>query len=205
MDFFLPRCNAHKRLQALRKIPLYGANTVDVPRQEREKSPKILNRAYLRDRKNLQSGYSTVSGHIINYIFSKEDGLLATEPPPCSGVLGVPRWAKRHSQPHCRALSGAHGIFNRLELELELIQTQMAQKQMLRAEVSGEHDNFLSPGWPREVAKRPCGFMGVVFDLKFLAGCYNHYIFRSPVIVLVECAIKPVLVRAPAVPGLEYF
>jgi hypothetical protein len=32
-------------------------------------------------------------------------------PPPCSGVLGVPPWAKRHPHPHCRALSDANGTF----------------------------------------------------------------------------------------------
>ena len=35
---FLVRCNAHKRAQALRKIPLHGANTADAPRQVRGKS-----------------------------------------------------------------------------------------------------------------------------------------------------------------------
>jgi hypothetical protein len=36
--FFWVLCNAHKRAQALRKIPLHGANTFDAPRQGRGKS-----------------------------------------------------------------------------------------------------------------------------------------------------------------------
>jgi hypothetical protein len=33
--FFLVRCNARKRVQASRTIPLHGVNKVDAPLQER--------------------------------------------------------------------------------------------------------------------------------------------------------------------------
>jgi hypothetical protein len=36
--FFVMRCNAHKRTQALRTITLNGVNTVVAPRQEHNKS-----------------------------------------------------------------------------------------------------------------------------------------------------------------------
>jgi hypothetical protein len=36
--FCLVRCNAHKRVQALPKMPLNDVNTVDAPLQERGKS-----------------------------------------------------------------------------------------------------------------------------------------------------------------------
>jgi hypothetical protein len=38
--FFLVRCNAHKRVQALLTKPLNGVNTVDAPLQESKKSGK---------------------------------------------------------------------------------------------------------------------------------------------------------------------
>ena len=40
-NFCLVRCNAHKRVQALPTIPLYGANTVDAPLEEHTKSQKL--------------------------------------------------------------------------------------------------------------------------------------------------------------------
>jgi hypothetical protein len=39
-NFCLVRCNAHKRVQALPRMPLHGVNTVDAPLQERGKSRK---------------------------------------------------------------------------------------------------------------------------------------------------------------------
>jgi hypothetical protein len=45
-NFCLVRCNAHKRMQALPTMPLYGTKTVDAPLQERVKSHKKLNRAF---------------------------------------------------------------------------------------------------------------------------------------------------------------
>jgi hypothetical protein len=44
-NFCMARCNAHKRVQALRTIPLNGVNTADAPLEERWKSDKT-NRAF---------------------------------------------------------------------------------------------------------------------------------------------------------------
>jgi hypothetical protein len=43
---FLVGCNAHKRAQALRTIPVKGVSTVEALRQEREKSGKFFYCAY---------------------------------------------------------------------------------------------------------------------------------------------------------------
>jgi hypothetical protein len=40
-EYFLVRCNAHKRAQAVRKIPLHGVSTADSSRQEGENSREI--------------------------------------------------------------------------------------------------------------------------------------------------------------------
>jgi hypothetical protein len=45
-NFCLVRCNAHKRVQALPTMPLYGANAVDAPLKKRERSLKKLNRSF---------------------------------------------------------------------------------------------------------------------------------------------------------------
>jgi hypothetical protein len=46
-NFCLARCNAHKHVQASPIMPLYSANTVDAPLQERGKSRKKINRVFL--------------------------------------------------------------------------------------------------------------------------------------------------------------
>jgi len=56
-------------------MPLNDVNTVDAPLQERGKSRKKLNRAYLRDRKPPQNGYSTESGHTCLF-FSKVESYI---------------------------------------------------------------------------------------------------------------------------------
>jgi hypothetical protein len=53
-NFCLVRCNAHKRVQALPTMPLYGVSTVDAPLQERGKSRKKTKTRFLRDRKPLE-------------------------------------------------------------------------------------------------------------------------------------------------------
>jgi hypothetical protein len=41
-NFCFTRCNAHKRVQLLRKTTLYGVKTVDAPLQERRNSQKKI-------------------------------------------------------------------------------------------------------------------------------------------------------------------
>ena len=63
-NFCFVRCNAYKRVQSLPTMLLHAVNTVDASLQERGKSRKKLNRAYLRDRKPPLNGYSAESAQI---------------------------------------------------------------------------------------------------------------------------------------------
>ena len=63
-NFCLVRCNAHKHVQALPKMPRHGVNTVDAPLQERVKSGKNCIVLISVIENPPKSGYSTESGHI---------------------------------------------------------------------------------------------------------------------------------------------